>query len=216
MGNTGTIGRLIFGSFESLGLNVLCIGVVCGICICICIVYNLGYSRRRAPVYDPEHCLPHSHPTLEQRRPLADPDPDHKNREPRFLDPFALAEMAEHEESKSSLMTTSGYLAAKADVDSEGDSKCTGVEEPKTAPVVQTQTETETDGTTSSSSSTTSVSESDDQQAPWRRHSYPQDQERKGVLQETSTHHETEHLPDAFHADVIWRRRTIVFEGGRP
>ncbi|KAK5268470.1 hypothetical protein LTR99_004120 [Exophiala xenobiotica] len=198
MGNTGTtIGRLIFGSFESLGLNVLGIGVVC--CICICIVYNLGYSRRRAPVYDPEHC----------------PDPDHKNREPRFLDPFALAEMEEHEESKSSLMTTSGYLAAKADVDSEGDSKCTGVEEPKTAPVVQTQTETETDSTTSSSS-TTSVSESDDQQAPWRRHSYPQDQERKGVLQETSTHHETEHLPDAFHADVIWRRRTIVFEGGRP
>jgi hypothetical protein len=135
--------------------------------------------------------------------------------------------MEEHEESKSSLMTTSGYLAAKADIDSEGDndrtkissadgdSKCTGVEPPKPA-VVQTQTETETDSaTSSSSSSTTSVSESDDQQAPWRRHSYPQDQERKGVLQETSTHHETEHLPDAFHADVIWRRRTIVFEGGR-
>ncbi|KAK5192254.1 hypothetical protein LTR47_005851 [Exophiala xenobiotica] len=225
MGNTGTtIGRLIFGSFESLDLNVLGIGVVC--CICICIVYNLGYSRRRAPVYDPEHCLPHSHSTLEQRRLLADPGPDYKNREPRFLDPFALAEMEKHEESKSSLMTTSGYLAAKADVDgegdndrtkissAEGDSKCTGVEAPKAA-VVQTQTETETDGTTSSSS-TTSVSESDDQQAPWRRHSYPQDQERKGVLQETSTHHETEHLPDAFHADVIWRRRTIVFEGGRP
>jgi hypothetical protein len=132
--------------------------------------------------------------------------------------------MEEHEESKSSLMTTSGYLAAKADVDSEGDkdrtkissaegdSKCPGVEPPKTAVA---QTETETDSTTSSSS-TTSVSESDDQQAPWRRHSYPQDQDRKGVLQETSTHHETEHLPDAFHADVIWRRRTIVFEGGKP
>jgi hypothetical protein len=215
MGNTGTIGRLMFGSFESLGLNVLGIGVVCCIC-CICIVYNLGYSRRQAPVYDPERCLPHS--TLEQRRVLA--DPDHKNREPRFLDPFALAEMEEHEES--SLMTASGYLAAKADVDSEGDkdrtkiscaegdSKRTGVE-PKSAAVTQTETDS-----TTSRSSTTSVSESDDQQAPWRRHSYPQDQERKGVLQETSTHHETEHLPDAFHADVIWRRRTIVFEGGKP
>jgi len=198
MGNTGTIGFLIFGSFESLGVNVL------GICVVCCIAYILGYSRRRAPAYDTEHCLPYS--TLEQARLPA----DRKDLEPRFLDPFALAEM-EHEESSS---MTSGYLAAKADVDSEGGkdctktaeggSKCTGAE-PKTAVA-----ETETDSTISSRTS------SDDQQAPWRRHSYPQDQERKGILQETSTHHEIEHLPDEGHAEVIWRRRTIVFEGGKP
>ncbi len=201
MGNTGTIGCSTFGNFETLSLNVL------GICVVCCIVYILGYSRRRrAPAYDTEHCLPYSVLVPEQGRLPA----DRKDLEPRFLDPFALAEM-EHEESSS---MTSGYLAAKADIDSEGDkdrtktaegdSKCTGAE-PKTA-IAQT----ETDSTMRSSTS------SDDQQAPWRRHSYPQDQERKGILQETSTHHEIEHLPDEVHAEVMWRRRTIVFEGGKP
>ncbi|KAK6385777.1 hypothetical protein LTS17_001349 [Exophiala oligosperma] len=53
----------------------------------------------------------------------------------------------------------------------------------------------------------------EEEEPPWRRHSYPRDQTIPGPLRKDSTHHEMEHVPDEFHAGIIWRRRTIVFEG---
>ncbi|KAL6247972.1 hypothetical protein RBB50_005320 [Rhinocladiella similis] len=119
-------------------------------------------------------------------------------------------------DSRKSPFMTSGQLAAKSDVEKSAGSTHQPKNETDTndAEAQAATAETQPEETpTQIKKSPASEPLQEDAEPTWRRHSYPQDQAQPGLLRKESTHHEMEHVPDEFHAGIIWRRRTIVFEG---
>ncbi|KIW13859.1 hypothetical protein PV08_06639 [Exophiala spinifera] len=182
------------------------------LCICFiwCIALIVGLRRRKFRSLQAEtSLLPTTSKDLDVGLDLA-------KKGSNVCDLYHFAPLGGMDPETSPLMT-SGQLAAKADNDKAAGStnefkdesgsnnaNAAQQEKPETQPE-----ETPSRAEKSPASSPLAV----DEEPPWRRQSFPRDQTHPGPLRQDSTHHEMEHVPDEFHAGIIWRRRTIVFEG---
>jgi len=184
--NINILAGRVLESIRSHCLALLSVSLTC----CIVVAIWLSYRLRS---YKIATCV--SRTAMSGADLLADA----KDCPPAFLDTVSAMEAGQLRP------LTSGYLAAQADLKAShrligGDHK-------------QCFEEAEPAATNPESSGAQISSIPDGQQVPWRRHSYPSAQKQDGLLHDTSNQDETQYLLDERDADIIWRRRTLVFEG---
>ena len=189
--NTTKIECSRFGTFGIHAVYLLSLTLV------LCILLLIWRSKIRAAVLDTEIGIPY--PTVDgtdaEKRALYlefGQVTDKQMHAAGFFDPFANAEYL------NSGHFTSGFLAAKADMDNAEKAAGAGKKSLRTIP--GPQMDSRTPGTV------------EDQQASCRRHSYPSDQDQNGGLRGDSLHDNTEHFCDNHDAGIIWRRRTMIFQ----
>ncbi|KIX05372.1 uncharacterized protein Z518_06244 [Rhinocladiella mackenziei CBS 650.93] len=179
-----------FGSHATYALST---------CLIVCILLIIRRSRLRTPASDTENCTSYS---IINKQSLEKQDLHLKNsnipyqQAPviEFLDSFADIECLKPP------FLTSGVLAAKADVE-RAERAAYGKKEQMMEVVGEPR-----------DLQVRSSCVFEDQQAPWRRHSYPLAQGQSGPLHDNSKHDETEHFCDDHDAGIIWRRRTMIFQ----
>ncbi|KAI1613352.1 hypothetical protein EDD36DRAFT_419490 [Exophiala viscosa] len=185
-GNIDILASRVLESIRSHCLSLLSVSLGC------CIVVAIWLSSRTRGYNSERHV---------SVRAMSRPDllADAKDCPAAFLDTVSAMEAGQLPP------LTSGYLAALADMKAFHDTT-DGHDQRFSkggAPAVM--------GPPTSEAQTSSTP--DDQQVPWRRHSYPSAQKQDGLLHDTSKQDETQYLLDERDGDVIWRRRTLVFEG---
>lgn len=187
----GTVNFSLFESFVSQAAYVL------GLCLVVCFVLLLRRSNSHPAPSDVETAF--SKPTLHDPGVLKhDIDPANCNvtsqqaHLTKSLGPFSgLSCMVS--------VPTSGYLAARADVGAADE-------------LQYGQKHRELDDMPHSQSMEMDTSREPQQpQRLGRRASYPPSEDQRGGLCSRSKHDETEYIPDCQDAEVIWRRRTMMF-----
>lgn len=186
--NANTVASYALGSIGARALFLLSISLVG------CILVIVWLSRRAR--YTVGWCRLQSTP--ERTGILA----DEKGRHAELLDPLDAMESGQ-------LLPplTSGYLAAQAEMKRSAGTT--------SGPNILPMGEIFKPATPIPLSEAETIRTPLDQQVPWRRHSYPSAEKQDGLLHDTSTQDATSYLPDEVDHDIVWRRRTLVFEGRR-
>lgn len=179
------------GHFGTTVTYVLCTCLACGL------LFIIRRRKNRAQLADTEKSLSdssleesspdHTVPHLEYLAALDQDSPSTK-----LLDYFSEAAYIQP------LPFTSGFLAAKADIEN-------------TDFLARASEELVGDNTATRDTNLMVSSVLEDMQVPWRRHSYPLAHDQGGTLHGDAKHDETRYIHDDLDTDVVWRRRTMVF-----
>ncbi len=192
--------------FASLGKQALYALIGCSSLLLTFVIWR--WRAVRAAVHDPEKIMPDSSspkdPAVEQ------PDLRHHSGFPS-LDGSKSVAMTSEDGRCWEPCLFSRDLAAKAGMESSRDAIWTDNDQPDPAPAKDAEP------FELSSTACNDIGDKD-QQAPWRRHSYPSARSSSGgVLHRVSQRDETKHFRDP-HGDpgIVWRRRTMVFGTEEP
>jgi len=191
----------MFALFGIKAIYALCF------CLTCCLLFVIRRCKARTPVLDAEKSL--SGPWLGEHGPKYPAQhricPAATKQDSPFtkgLNPCSKAEYIQPPPF------TSGYFAAKADIETDIESNT------QLVPRASKQASLGQSTPARNLQATISSIFEEDQQAPWRRHSYPLDQDRGGAaLHEDAKHDETRHFCDDHDPAIIWRRRTMTFQG---
>jgi len=188
---------------------------ICALIFCLLLLVTLILWRRRsvrAPVRDMEKRMSDSEGWKDTRMEKMDIEPPglppSKGTKP--LSALAVPFVPRQGRMVKPSPSTSGNLTAKAEI--ENPSIAVQMNHDRRDPGPSTDVQTLEVPSTASAS----FGGGEDQQAPWRRHSYPLTQNSSGVLHRVSQHDQTERFSDPSNPGVIWRRRTLVFGTEEP